>query len=1076
MNRLQKFGICGSLTAATLLSAAVSFAGSSGSPDTLPERVTAGGSSIYGVLVYSWDDDARDGVYEITKSGAILKFARPGAYAMTAGWLKDGKLCGYAEDKYGMTVRGRIYEEIDFATGRLLSQQEMEVIGNRFETATLNEDDGYIYGYGRMASGEKGFLKAPASDPTAIEFVSPASDDDAFISITFNPADGRIYGITKDYNHNLVTVDVTGTQTNVMKVPSASDVNWDYVTGLVYAPKENVFYWNKYEGEESLKSSLVTLDVATKTSKTVRTYTNEEQFSVYVCTDAVEVMGQPAKPIIDAISFPKGSLAGTLTFTLPSKDVDGAALAGNLDWEVKLDDTAYKSGSSGAGSKQTVEILNVSQGMHTFSVTVTAGKAKSEKAFENRYIGFDTPLAPANARLTQDGLFWDAVTTGVNGGYVDAAAVKYAVTLNGESKGETSATEMRGILPINKPLEWYTAEVTAKAGNLSSEPAVSNRHLAGKPMTLPVDLIPTREQFEMMQTFDMDGDSYSWKVRDGYMESMWALSKDGGDDWVILAPIEFPEASAVYSLEYTAKRNMPETGREKLQILIGREANPEAMTTVLVDTYEPLSEYSMTKEVFSVPEAGTWYIAFHATSLKYEIGVETGINVKDIKITKSEIGTDSPAAVTELSAVRGDKGALNATVTFRMPELTYFGKPITAPEVTATVAGAETKSVTGAPGSAQSLKVTTSQGQNVITVTTSIGSTTGTPTKIEVYTGVVVPDMVENLDFAIANDMLSVKMTWEAPSQGLSEGYVDPATTWYTIYEAVQSFYEMEWKKVGETAKGVTEFTYVAEDGMQNVHTLVVMAENVAGHGDQMSGGEVLLGTPYEMPFDEDFENGSDNFKYTPWVKYQPENDYSANWWVWPTENVIPSGTGNCLVGKPKEANTRGLMGMPAFAAGTEEGHLELSIDAFINANTPDLTITGLCEGIDNEVEIGRISKGDDSMMKTLVFILPQEFTKASWIQLFFNVYYPSSTSLLAIDNVKVAKFPSTGIETVGDCGGKVVPVSGGIMLKGFADKDVTVCNASGLTVFRGRIRTDVETLRLVPGIYVVNGVKIAVR
>ena len=51
-------------------------------------RVTAGGSSIYGVLVYSWDDDARDGVYEITKSGAILKFARPDAYAMTAGWLK----------------------------------------------------------------------------------------------------------------------------------------------------------------------------------------------------------------------------------------------------------------------------------------------------------------------------------------------------------------------------------------------------------------------------------------------------------------------------------------------------------------------------------------------------------------------------------------------------------------------------------------------------------------------------------------------------------------------------------------------------------------------------------------------------------------------------------------------------------------------------------------------------------------------------------------------------------------------------------------------------------------------------
>lgn len=1076
MNRLQKIGICGSLAAAALLPVAVSFAGASGSPDPAPERVTAGGSAIYGMLIYSWDDDAQEGLYEITKSGAILKFKRPNGYEMMSGWLKDGKLCGYAEDKYGMTVRGRVYEEIEFSTGRVLTKKDMEVNGSRFETATLNEDDGYIYGYGKMASGEKGFLKAPASDPTAIELVTTASDDDAFISITFNPADRKIYGITKDYNHNLVTVDTEGTQTKLIKVPSASDVNWDYVTGLVYAPKENLFYWNKYEGEESMKSSLVTIDVATKTSKTVRTYTNEEQFSLYICTDAVEVAGQPAKPMIDAISFPEGNLSGSMTFTLPSEDVDGAALTGSLDWTVTLDDAAYKSGSGAAGSKQTVDFSNLSQGTHTFAVTASAGAAKSEKAYQNYYVGFDTPLAPANVRLTAEGLFWDAVTAGVNGGYVDASAMKYAVTLNGVSKGETSATEMKGILPTDTPLEWYTAEVTAKAGGLSSESAVSNRELAGNPLALPVDLVPTKEQFALMQTFDLDGDSYSWKVRDGYMESMWSLSNDGGDDWVILAPIEFPAASAVYSLEYTAKRNMPETGREKLEVLIGREADPAAMTTAIVDAYEPLSEYSTVKEVFSVPEAGTWYIAFRATPLKYEIGVETGIDVKNIKITESGIEADSPAAVTDLAAVRGEKGALNATVTFKMPELTYFGKPITASEVTATVTGAETKSVTGAPGSAQSMTVATNQGQNVITVTTSAGATAGTPAKVEVYTGVVVPDMVEDLDFAIADDMLSVKMTWEAPSKGLTEGYVDPATTWYTIYEAIQSFYDMEWKKVGQTAKGVTEFTYTAEAGAQKAHTLVVMAENVAGHGDQMAGGEVLLGTPYGLPFDEDFESGSDNFKYTPWVKYQPEEDYTANWWIWPTENVVSTGTGNCLVGKPKEANTRGLMGMPAFAAGNEDGHLELSVDALVNANTPDLTITGLCAGIDAEVEIGKISKGDDDAMKTLNFTLPQEFSRAGWIQLYFNVYYPSTTSLLAIDNVKVGRFPDTGIKSVGDCGGKVVPVVGGIMLKGFAGEKVTVCNAAGLTMFDGRIRSDIETLRLVPGIYVVNGMKIAVR
>lgn len=1057
------------LTAAAMLPAGATLFAPDKTAENGPSRVTAGGSALYGVLVYSYDDDAKEGVYEFTKSGAVLKFKRPNGYDFTGAWLKDGRLCGYAEDKYGMTVRGRVYEEIEFSTGRLLSSTEMEVQGTRFETAVLDEDSNVIYGYGYTTTGKRAFLKAPASDPTSIEAVKDATEDESFLAITFNQADRKVYGITKDFRHQLVTVDADGAQTVVMTVPNSSDVNWEYVTGLAYAPKENLFYWNRYEGEESLTSSLVTIDPVKKTLTVVRKYSNEEQFSVLFCTDAPEIAGQPAKPVIDAVSFPEGALSGSMTFTLPSADVDGGAISGDLDWTVTLDDAVYDSGSSAAGSKKSVAFNSVEQGLHTFAVTVSKGGVSSEKSFVNAYVGFDTPVMPRNVSLSADGLSWDAVTEGVNGGYIDIATLKYKISLNGVAKGETQATEMKGLLPSDGALEWYQASVVAVNRGLDSEASVSNRELAGAPLQLPVDLVPTKEEFNLMRTFDLDGDSYSWRVRDGFMESQWCLSKDGGDDWVVLPPMAFDDAGAVYSLEYKAKRNMSETGREKLEVLLGRTPDPAAMTTVIVDAYEPLDDYSETRRIFNVPEAGVWYIAFRAMPVKYEVGIGTGMDVKDIKVSKSDIVSSSPGAVTDLTAVRGDKGALNATVSFRMPSLTFSGEPLTAAEVTAVVEGTESRTVTGAPGSLQSVTVPTRQGQNVITVTTSAGTVAGTPATVEVYTGVVVPGIVKDLDFAIQADMLSVKMTWNTPD-GLTEGYVDPATTFYTVYEAVQSFYDMEWRKVGVTNPGVTEFTYRVEDGTpQKAHTLVVMAQNVAGHGDDMSGGEVLLGTPYALPMTEDFENPDGDFRYTPWVRYQPEDNYSANWWVWPAENVLPDAEdeGECLVGKPKEADTYGLMGMPAFAAGNDGVDVEVSLDVLINENTPEVTVSGICSGMDSEVEVGSIKPGNAGMLQTVSFKLPAQFSDASWIQLYFKAYYAKSTNLLVIDRVKVVKTEGSGVGEADGRGVSVAAAEGGIRVMCAAETPVTVCSLSGMVMFSDTVSGDC-TVRLPGGVYFV--------
>lgn len=97
------------------------------------------------------------------------------------------------------------------------------------------------------------------------------------------------------------------------------------------------------------------------------------------------------------------------------------------------------------GTAASANIQSLTEGMHTFGVYVEASNVKSEKAFENLYIGKDTPQAPVNVVLTAAGLTWDAVTAGEHGGYVNAAEIGYEVKLDGESKGSTAPIQCKGL-------------------------------------------------------------------------------------------------------------------------------------------------------------------------------------------------------------------------------------------------------------------------------------------------------------------------------------------------------------------------------------------------------------------------------------------------------------------------------------------------------------------------------------------------------------------------------------------------------------------------------------------------------
>lgn len=151
-----------------------------------PAKVTSGGSAIYGYLVYTENDDANLGLYELTKSGARLCWEAPlRKYDVNNGWLKDGKICGFGVDEYYGRINALNYMEVDFSTGTLISQEAMDVDGLHYNACTYSPADNMIYGFGKTSPTQWAFLKSSARTPTVIEVVKNIQQTESCIAMCY---------------------------------------------------------------------------------------------------------------------------------------------------------------------------------------------------------------------------------------------------------------------------------------------------------------------------------------------------------------------------------------------------------------------------------------------------------------------------------------------------------------------------------------------------------------------------------------------------------------------------------------------------------------------------------------------------------------------------------------------------------------------------------------------------------------------------------------------------------------------------------------------------------------------------
>lgn len=458
--------------------------------------------------------------------------------------------------------------------------------------------------------------------------------DDYLISLPFNLKAGKNYNV-------IVNAKGSASYPEKLEVLAGKEPT---VTGLnqtVLAPTDvNLGTYADYEG--------------------VFTPTEDGQyyFALHAVSDAdmlnlcvklltIEAAPEPTAPaaIADLTATPgaEGALEVNLAFTTPTKAKDGSDLTGTVDVKVyRNNELATTLANLPVGSAQTWKDTNVEDGKTYTYYVVAANESgdglKSEKV--SVFVGQDELGPVENIVITGTTpttvtISWDAVT-GVNGGYVNTANVKYAVVsmhvetvlfwqvlviddVLGTVTGATSGTFN---YPADEGEQEYKYFGVVALNAEDPEPAVGDEYegadvaylLAGAPYVLP-----------FFESFEGSSFHYIWDY-DEYTAAI--IADEAFDEDGIAVALLNEEAGEVYF--ESGKINI--NGTAKPTLMFAAQGNGVTSMKVFVSkdggAYEEKATVSLTSEYkqFKVSldgyQNGTSYIRFkfvYDCAVPYEV-------------------------------------------------------------------------------------------------------------------------------------------------------------------------------------------------------------------------------------------------------------------------------------------------------------------------------------------------------------------------------------------------------------------------------------------------------------------------
>ncbi|MDE6668555.1 MAG: choice-of-anchor J domain-containing protein [Muribaculaceae bacterium] len=956
-------------------------------------------------------------------------------------------------DIQGGAIRNGILYIADVLTSIVAGAQVENIIWRRVDLATGDEltpiyfgEDYAAYAYSMTYDPDKDMFHILSLDQSTYSFGLYATIDpsDGFAvqshgllsrnnflgSIVYNPADTQIYVF--DYYNQVFTIDQA--TDSLIEMGTVDEdytlVRYQTATAMTYSPLDRSFV-ACYPDEFTESIKLLFIDDETySVTESASLYPDNPYLSLLCCTDPYAELEAPAMPAEAIFDFTGAALTGNITITAPELtygrlpiEQPQVRMVFEVDGNVVFD-TEVPVGESRTFAYEGTE------GVHETTVTAKIGDKSSPARKSVLCLGNDIPCTPTMLKAENGLLTWEPVgAKGINNGFVDTAAVTYDVFENGVKINDTLLTECSFRLDTDRDLSRLSIGVTASANGLTSEPA-SLSLLLGNAMPLPFEMVPTKEEFSLFQSFDANGDDTTFGYRRNmdtgdYYVGIDISSTSGADDWLFLPLLAFDKPETLYNLSFSYSNLTRYEVTENLSVYIGRSADPQSMTQLIYsgqNLYEP-SPITISQR-FALPEAGDYYVGFHCTSRN-----SYGVVIGNFRVESLEGYSAQAPATPEVSAKAAPAGALKADVTIKAPVVDLVGNALDADDmITYTVTcGEATSKLDLLPGTSGEVSVDVpASGYNSFSVIGTNSKGEGISTNHRLYVGIDRPLAPRNIRYSTSADNMTITMTWDKPEAvGENGGYVDVDNLEYRIYVVEGVAYN----HVGTTRE--CSYSYTVPTTPQHQYHIGPAAINEMGESRYSLFTRETLGTPNPIPLVENFS--SNGFAYEP-VSYTMSGEF-INSFVESIGSVLSMGTGVST-----DFNSGGLV---IFNTGSVPTKAELVFPKVTTSAsqktgfklrwldwkyTPTFSLWARRYGAETLVKLAdfEAERPEQGTWKEDIVVLSDGFDDASWVE--FRVHADLSTEakeygfidayelLQNVENdLKVASVTGVTEATVGD-------------------------------------------------------------
>ena len=371
----------------------------------------------------------------------------------------------------------------------------------------------------------------------------------------------------------------------------------------------------------------------------------------------------------------------------------------------------------------------------------------------------------------------------------------------------------------------------------------------------------TFEEFQVLMTMTMinaNDDDYGWSASStGTNLNVFCNSNpdQSNDDWLITAPITL-EAGKNYQVSVQLRGRNAE---RQIEIMAGQEATVEGMTIRLTGVENVTTDaYHMHKGSFIAEADGEYMIGFHDVSAPADMAY---LYLADIIVSEAA-PAGAPAAATDFTVTPGENAALTADIQFTLPTVTVAGDALADIDHVELLCNGEVVYtwIDVTPGQEIAyVDHPANGGSKTYSVIAYNAAGQGAATEQTVWVGYDIPDAPTNVVLSADNpdDML---LTWNGPTTGHNGYLFDPENVWYNVYSVTTT---MQGSTLGDviftTEKGVTSQQLgrgIDEGEERGMNCYAVAAVNESGEGPFQGSNYLLIGAPFELPFEEHFTDG----------------------------------------------------------------------------------------------------------------------------------------------------------------------------------------------------------------------------